>query len=95
MNKPTELIATDIVTIAIAAHIAQCRADALKAAAVKAAKELAADEVTQRMLASFRKQREISQSYEKVTERTQAEVDAEMSACMDADSANWINSGRY
>ena len=62
---------------------------------MKAAKELAADEVTQRCLASFKRQRECSKSYEQVTERTQAEIDAEMNALMNAQEAMAINAGRY
>lgn len=98
MNKPNELNSADLGAILFAAAVAQMRADALRVSARKAARELAADEVTQRMLASFRKDRaaRIARGeYTEQAERTQAEIDAEMLANFDRLEAMAINAGRY
>ena len=100
MNKPNELQPADHGEILFAAAIAQGRADAIKAAAVKAAKELAieSDPVIARMLASFARQREWSKRQEQVpfaNERTQAEVDAEINYNLDRAESMAINAGRY
>lgn len=94
MNRPTDLQPADLGTILFAAAVAQGRADALKAAAKKAAHDLA----NQQMLESFRKTHEYYKQQEQAPfadERTQAEIDAEMLACFDGGEAQWINSGRY
>jgi len=98
MSRPNELQPADLGEILFAAAVAQGRADALKAAAKKAAKELAhPDPVITRMLASFARQSEISSRdrVEFADERSQAEIDAEMNAVMNAQEAMAINAGRY
>ena len=94
MNKPNEFQPSDLGEILFAAAVAQGRADALKAAAKKAAKELAC-----RCDAySFPHRQDGGRCGATVfceDKQTQAEVEAEMLACFDATEARAINAGRY
>ncbi len=94
MNRPNELQPADLGEILFQAAVAQGRADALKAAAKKAARELAHDPATLRMLESFAKMRKADQEFG-IDKQTQAEVDAEMNYNLDRAEAMAINAGRY